>query len=66
MPKIIKENIKQNKSRIWGNFILSDNSKTEFEMRKNKDWFQWGNSTENLSLSVDRVIELCNKWKGNN
>ncbi len=67
--RIIKEVVHQNTKRIWGYFILSDKSKTSFEMtlRNYKSlgsgaWFQWGNTTDNLYLTVDRVELLCNKW----
>ena len=61
--KIIKsETTKQNSRRIWGSFKLSDKTTTKFEMKKGESWFQWGNSTDNLCLTVDRVEELCNDW----
>ncbi len=62
MNEIIRETVNRNKNRIWGNFKLSDGSTTKFEMRKGESWFQWGNTTDNLCLTVDRVEELTNEW----
>lgn len=62
---IKKETVNQNSKRIWGYFKLSDNTTTHFEMKRDKGWFQWGNTTNNLCITVDRVEELCNKWLEN-
>lgn len=62
MVKVKEEIVHKNKSRIWGEFKLSDGTTTKFELRKGNAWFQWGNSTENLGLTVDRVNELTEEW----
>jgi hypothetical protein len=62
MTKVRSEEIHKNKSRIWGEFKLSDKTTTKFEMRKGESWNQWGNSRENLGLTVDRVEEISNEW----
>ncbi len=64
MAHIKKEIVKSNSQRIWGSFKLSDKTTTKFEMKKGESWFQWGNSTNNLCLTVDRVEQLCNAWLG--
>lgn len=70
LAHIVSEHVKQNSRRIWGYFILSDGSKSHFEQTKadltrlgSGSWFQWGNTTENLYLSVERVEELVAEWK---
>lgn len=62
MVKIIRETVHKNRNRIWGSFRLSDKTITKFEMKKGESWFQWGNSVDNLGVSVERVDELCNEW----
>ncbi len=62
MVTIKRETINRNSRRIWGSFKLSDKTTTKFEMLKGEAWYQWRNSTENLSITVDRVEELCNNW----
>lgn len=64
MKYIKSEKINSNRNRIWGSFKLSDGTTTKWEMSKGNSWFQWGNSTENLGLSVDRVEQLTNEWLG--
>jgi hypothetical protein len=59
---IIRERITSNKHRIWGKFFHSDNSVTNFEMIKGESWNQWGNTTDKLCETVNRVEELCNEW----
>lgn len=59
MTHIVSEQVNRNTRRIWGKFKLSDKSVTHFEMCRGESWFQWGNSTDNLGLTVDRVEELC-------
>ena len=46
---------------IKGHFILSDRSKTQFEIEKNGNWYQWGNSTENRCITVGYVERLVEK-----
>jgi len=69
MVKVVKEVVHRNTQRIWGYFKLSDKSKSCFEMTKRNlkhlgdgAWFQWGNSQENLGITVDRVVQLCQEW----
>lgn len=58
MPTIKSETIKRTKNTIKGYFVLSDKSKTQFDIDRVNGWNQWGNSTENLGLTVDRVESL--------
>ena len=44
--------------KIKGTLTLSDKSTTKFEINKDGQWFQWGNSTNNLCLSVELVQQL--------
>jgi hypothetical protein len=46
------------KPYLEGYFKLSDGSKTRFAASQTDGWQQWGNSTENLGLTVDRIEEL--------
>lgn len=62
MNSIKRETVNSNSRRIWGEFLLSDGSRTKFEMTKDNSWFQWGNTTDNLSITVDRVEELTEDW----
>ena len=62
MKSIKREVINSNSRRIWGHFILSDKSKTQFEMIKGEGWNQWGNTTDNLCVTVDRLNELASEW----
>jgi hypothetical protein len=47
--------------KIKGILKLSDKSTTKFEIEKDGNWYQWGNSTENLCLSVSFVERLANE-----
>ena len=59
-PKIKSKKINESKNFIKGILTLSDNTKTRFEInKKTGDWYQWGNSTENLGLSVFFVENLA-------
>lgn len=58
MAHVTREVVKRTKNTIKGYFVLSDKSKTHFEISKQDGWQQWGNSTENLSKTVKRVEEL--------
>jgi len=62
MTRIVEEKINRNTRRIWGTFKLSDGSTTKFECKRKEAWFQWGNSPDNLCVSVDRVDELVQAW----
>lgn len=70
MLKVVKESVHENKSRIWGEFKLSDGSATQFEMTREGlrslgvgAWQQWGNRTDNLWLTVGRVEKLTRAWQ---
>jgi hypothetical protein len=65
MTRVISEKVNRNSRRIWGQFKLSDKTTTKFEMVKGQSWNQWGNSTDNLYLTVERVESLCNEWLEN-
>ena len=56
------EQVNRNSKRIWGSFKLSDKSTSKFEMLKDESWYQWGNSTDNLCITVERVEKLCDEW----
>ena len=46
---------------IEGHFVLSDGSKTKFCLYKqygSVEWQQWGNTTDKLGVSVDRIEQL--------
>ena len=69
MVTVVKETIHENNSRIWGEFKLSDGSTTQFEMSRadikslgEGAWFQWGNTTDKLWLTVKRVEDLTRNW----
>lgn len=62
MVYVKRETVHRNSRRIWGIFSLSDKTKTRFEMKKDESWFQWGNSTDNLCITVQRVEKLCSEW----
>jgi hypothetical protein len=47
--------------KITGTLKLSDNSTTKFEIAKDGQWFQWGNSSDKLWISVTFVQELADK-----
>lgn len=58
--KSIKTN--ETKNFIKGHFILTDKSKTYFEIdKKDLNWYQWGNQTENLCLSVSHIENMINQ-----
>ena len=46
------------KTKIKGTIKLSDGSTTKFEVVSGGEWFQWGNSTDNLSLTVPFMEKL--------
>lgn len=46
---------------VEGYFKLSDGTTTKFSIDKDGTWFQWGNSNENLSLTVNKIERLKNK-----
>lgn len=58
MVHIKSKKITYYKDKIKGSIRLSDGSVTKFEIFKGGDWFQWGNSTVNLSLTVPLMEKL--------
>ena len=44
--------------KIKGILKLSDKSTTKFEIQKDGEWFQWGNTFDNLCISVSLVENL--------
>ena len=56
--RIISETTRRTKNTIKGKFRLSDKTTTQFEISRGEGWNQWGNSTDNLCLSVLRVEQL--------
>jgi hypothetical protein len=58
MVYVKSEVVKRSKNIIKGYFCLSDKSKTSFEIRRNDYWYQWGNTADNLCLTVNRVEKL--------
>lgn len=44
--------------KIKGVFNLSNKSTTKFEINKDGEWYQWGNTEDNLWISVPLVEEL--------
>ena len=57
--KIKTKKITETKKLIKGILTLSDKTKTHFEIdKKTGEWYQWGNATENLYLSVPFVESL--------
>ena len=59
MTKIKSKKITETKNFIKGYFLLTDKSKTKFEInKKTQEWNQWGNSNENLFLSVSRIENI--------
>jgi hypothetical protein len=62
MTKIKSKKITETKNFIKGHFILTDKSKTFFEIdKKDKNWSQWGNCTDNLRLSVNVLENIINE-----
>lgn len=50
--------ITETKTKFKGYVKLSDGSTTKFEVIKGGDWNQWGNTTENLWVTVPLMEEL--------
>jgi len=44
--------------KIKGILKLSDKSTTKFEIQKDGEWFQWGNTFDNLCISVSLIENL--------
>jgi hypothetical protein len=45
---------------ISGYFKLTDGTKTKFAIDKQGEWEQWGNTRDNLCLTVPRIQRLVN------
>ena len=57
--KIIRTTLRETKHYIKGVFTLKDKTKTQFEIDKHTAvWSQWGNSTDNLCISVPKLEEI--------
>jgi hypothetical protein len=60
--KIKSRKITETKNFIKGYFILTDKSKTYFEIdKKDRNWCQWGNCTDNLRISVNILENIINQ-----
>jgi len=55
---IKSKKISYTKKTIKGIIKLSDRSTTKFEVVIGSEWSQWGNSTDNLSLTVPLMEKL--------
>jgi hypothetical protein len=55
---IKSKKISYTKKTIKGTVKLSDRSTTKFEVVIGGEWSQWGNSTDNLSLTVPLMEKL--------
>ena len=60
MTTIKETKIMKYSKSIKGYFKLSDGTKTKFEIDKIGEWEQWGNSRDNLGVSVAFIEELVN------
>jgi len=49
---------KTNEVKGW--FKLTDGTKTHFTISRDGEWEQWGNSRDNLGVSVPFIEELIN------
>jgi hypothetical protein len=56
--KIMSKKITYFKTKIKGTIKLSDGSTTKFEVIKGGEWSQWGNSTNNLCITVPLMEKL--------
>ncbi len=63
MIRVTSETVRRTKNTIKGHFTLSDKSKTKFDIDRGYGWNQWGNTTDNLSLTVNRVEELLEELR---
>lgn len=55
---IKSKKITYTKNKIKGSIKLSDGSTTKFEVVRGGEWNQWGNSIDNLSLTVPLMEKL--------
>jgi len=49
--------------KIKGTFTLSNKTKTHFEISKDGEWQQWGNTVNNLYMTVRAVEELVKEQR---
>ena len=65
---VVRENVKSSKSGVKGTFKLSDKTVIKFKSLGTNNtygkngWYQWGNTNENFSLTVDRIESLIDYW----
>jgi hypothetical protein len=64
--KIKTKSVKFLTSKVKGWLKLTDGSKTHFEVQNNGEWEQWGNSRENLCVSVPFIYELVDFYLNEN
>ena len=64
MVVVRSETVRRTRNTIKGHFNLSDGSKTQFSIDKEYGWEQWGNTKENLGITVDRLDRLKNELFG--
>jgi hypothetical protein len=64
--KIKSKSVKFLTSKVKGWLKLTDGSKTHFEVQNNGEWEQWGNSRENLCVSVPFMYELVDFYLNEN
>ena len=61
--KVTKTTWRETKKFIKGVFTLNDKTKTNFEIEKSSGaWSQWGNTTENLCISVPKVEAIVHTF----
>ena len=61
MTHVVTEHITRTKNTIKGTFRLSDKTTTHFSIDRENGWNQWGNFTDNLCITVDKVEQLQNE-----
>lgn len=58
--------LRETKNFIKGVFRLSDKTKTSFEIDKRSgNWYQWGNTTDNLCISVPKIEKIIYEFMYN-
>ena len=65
MPHIKSKKITYYRGKVKGSIRLSDGTVTKFEIFKGGDWFQWGNSTQNLCVTVPMMERLQEELNNN-
>lgn len=59
--QIKKTKLTQIKKGISGYFTLTDGTKTKFSIDNQGEWYQWGNTKDNLCLSVPKIEKLVSE-----